>query len=79
MNVMTVNEDNVEIFSKVLIEAAQWLDSLGQLMWKVSDLSAQKLLEKYSMEEMRLCCSGTQRERSGQGLWFLCETILSFV
>lgn len=55
MNVMTVNEDNVEIFSKVLIEAAQWLDSLGQLMWKVSDLSAQKLLEKYRMEEMRLC------------------------
>lgn len=32
MNVMTVNEDNVEIFSKVLIEASEWLNSTGNLI-----------------------------------------------
>jgi GNAT superfamily N-acetyltransferase len=55
MNIVTVSADNVEIFSKVLIEVSEWLGSIGQLMWKVSDLSSQKLLERYSMEEMRLC------------------------
>jgi GNAT superfamily N-acetyltransferase len=55
MNVVTVNRDNVEIFSKVLMEASEWLNSIGQSMWKVCDLSVQKLLEKYCLEEMKLC------------------------
>lgn len=55
MNVVTVNEDTVEIFSKVLVEASEWLNSIGQLMWKADDLSVEKLLEKYSLDEMRLC------------------------
>lgn len=55
MNVITVSADKVEIFSRVLVKAAQWLDSIGRSMWQVSDLSVQKLLEKYNMEEMKLC------------------------
>lgn len=55
MNVIPVNYDNVDIFSKVLVEASRWLASIGQLMWSADDLTVQKLLEKYSLEEMRLC------------------------
>jgi GNAT superfamily N-acetyltransferase len=55
MNVVTVNIDNIEIFSKVLIEASEWLSSIGQSMWKVDNLSVKKVLEEYNMEEMRLC------------------------
>lgn len=55
MNIVKVNRDNVGIFSRVLIEASEWLNSKGLSMWKVKDLSVQILLEKYSMEEMRLC------------------------
>lgn len=55
MNVIKVNRDNVEIFSGILIGVSEWLNSIGQSMWKDNDLSVQNLLEKYNMEEMRLC------------------------
>ncbi|MDP4094580.1 MAG: GNAT family N-acetyltransferase [Bacillota bacterium] len=55
MEIVTVSEDNLQLFSNVLIEAAEWLSSIGKPMWKASDLSTQKLLEKYSIEEMKLC------------------------
>ncbi|MFD1177820.1 GNAT family N-acetyltransferase [Paenibacillus puldeungensis] len=55
MNIVKVNRGNVGIFSRVLIEASEWLNSKGLSMWKANDVSVQALLEKYSMEEMRLC------------------------
>lgn len=55
MDVITANEETVEIFSKVLTEASEWLNSIGQPMWKACDMTARRLLEKYSMEEMKLC------------------------
>jgi GNAT superfamily N-acetyltransferase len=55
VNVITLNEDNVEIFSKVLIEASEWLSSIGQSMWKIDDLTIQNLLKKYRLDEMKLC------------------------
>ncbi len=55
MNVMTANIYNVEMFSKVLVEAAEWLSSINQTMWNTRDLSVQKLLESYKLDEMKLC------------------------
>lgn len=55
MDIVNVNENNIEIFSKVLIESAIWLDSIGQSMWKVNDLTVDKLLQKYDIEDMKMC------------------------
>lgn len=55
MEVVNVNTNNIETFSKVLTEAAKWLDSSGQSMWKVKDLTVDELLKKYDIEEMKLC------------------------
>jgi GNAT superfamily N-acetyltransferase len=55
MDVINVNENNIEVFSKVLIESATWLDSIGQSMWKLNDLTVDKLLEKYNIEDMKMC------------------------
>jgi GNAT superfamily N-acetyltransferase len=55
VKVVTVNESSIEIFSKVLIEASEWLDSIDQSMWKYSDLSISRLLENYKLDEMKLC------------------------
>lgn len=55
MKIYQVNENNIELFSDVLINAAKWLDSTEQPMWKVQDLSAEELLKKYDMNDMKLC------------------------
>ncbi|MDF2881651.1 MAG: GCN5-related N-acetyltransferase [Clostridiaceae bacterium] len=55
MGVIDVNKRNVELFSSVLMESAQWLDSIEKSMWKVNDLTVDKLLEKYNIEDMKLC------------------------
>jgi N-acetylglutamate synthase and related acetyltransferases len=55
MEIVTANEKSVEIFAGVLIEAAEWLNLYGNPMWKVRDLTAEELLKKYSLNEMKLC------------------------
>lgn len=55
MQIVNVNENNMELFSKVLTDSAKWLDSIGQSMWKVKDLSSDELLKKYDITEMKLC------------------------
>jgi GNAT superfamily N-acetyltransferase len=55
LDLAVVNEKNVEIVSQVLIKASEWLCSTGQLMWKASDLTVQKLLKQYDLKEMRIC------------------------
>lgn len=55
MKIINVNENNIELFSKVLVESANWLDSIEQSMWKVEDLTAEELLKKYDIADMKLC------------------------
>ena len=55
MEIVNGSNENIELFSKVLIESAEWLDSIGQSMWKVNDLTVDKLLEIYAIEDMKLC------------------------
>ncbi len=55
MDIVNVTEDNIELFSKVLIESARWLESIGESMWKVQDLTVEELLKKYKISEMKLC------------------------
>lgn len=55
MQIVNVNEDNIKLFSKVLTDSAKWLDSIGQSMWKVKNLSPAELLKNYDITEMKLC------------------------
>ncbi len=55
MKVINATNESLEIFSKVLMDAAVWLNSLNEPMWKVHDLTVQELLKKYAMDEMKLC------------------------
>lgn len=55
MEIVSANAKTIEQFSKVLVEAALWLESEGQLMWKANDLTSKELLRKYSIDEMKLC------------------------
>lgn len=55
VDIVNVTEDNIELFSKVLIESARWLESIGESMWKVQDLTVEELLKKYKISEMKLC------------------------
>ncbi|WP_238882873.1 GNAT family N-acetyltransferase [Clostridium sp. YIM B02551] len=55
MEVVNVNKNNIDTFSKVLIEAAKWLNSINEPMWKIEDLTTEKLLEQYDISEMKLC------------------------
>ncbi len=55
MEIINVSKSNIEIFSEVLIEAAKWLDSIGQTMWKIENLTPYELLKKYDINEMKLC------------------------
>jgi GNAT superfamily N-acetyltransferase len=55
MEIVKVNTDNIEIFSKVLTESAKWLDSIGQSMWNIDDLTVEELMKKYDINDMKLC------------------------
>lgn len=55
MEVCKVDMNNIELFSNVLIDSARLLDKENQTMWKIEDLSVKKLLEKYDIEDMKLC------------------------
>lgn len=55
MEIVDVNENNIDIFSKVLMDSAKWLNSIEKPMWKVKDLTANELLKKYDINEMKLC------------------------
>ncbi|ACA46811.1 hypothetical protein HYI07_00265 [Clostridium botulinum] len=35
VDIVNVNEETIELFSKVLIESASLLDSIGQSMWRL--------------------------------------------
>jgi len=45
LEIVNVNERNIELFSKALIESEKWLDLIGQSMWKVEDLTVKELLK----------------------------------
>ena len=55
MEIVTANANNIKLFSKVLMESAEWLDSIKQSMWKTEDLTVNELLKKYDINEMKLC------------------------
>ena len=55
MNIVTGNENNVEIFVNTLMSSAEWLNLMGKPMWKVKDLTVEEILKKYSLEETKLC------------------------
>lgn len=55
MDIITGNENNVEIFVNTLMSSAEWLNLMGKPMWKINDLTVEKILNKYSLEEMKLC------------------------
>ncbi len=55
MRVVTADRSDVKIVSEVLTEAAKWLDSVGQSMWKAEKLTVEELMKNYRPEEMKLC------------------------
>jgi GNAT superfamily N-acetyltransferase len=55
MEIITADENSVEIFSDVLIKSAEWLSLIGKPMWKTDDLTVEELLKKYRLQEMKLC------------------------
>lgn len=55
MKLIEVNANNIEEFANVLLEAAEWLQSKGELMWKPEKINAEELLKQYSLNEMNLC------------------------
>lgn len=55
MDVVNVTNESLEIFSKVLNDSAKWLNSIQQPMWKCEDITSEQLLNKYSIEDMKLC------------------------
>jgi GNAT superfamily N-acetyltransferase len=54
LDIVNVTEENIEIFSKVLMEAALWLQSVDEPMWKTKDLTAEELLKKYDINDMKM-------------------------
>ena len=55
METISVNSNNIELFSNVLMESAKWLESIEQSMWKAKDLTVKELIKKYDIDEMKLC------------------------
>jgi GNAT superfamily N-acetyltransferase len=55
MEIVTADESSVETFADVLIKSAEWLNLIGKSMWNTNDLTAQELLKKYRLQEMKLC------------------------
>jgi len=55
LHIVEVNSNNIEEFSNVLLEAAEWLEAKGQGMWKPEKIEPKELLKQYSMNEMKLC------------------------
>lgn len=55
MEVVNVTHESVEIFSKVLKDSAAWLNSINQPMWKYENITSEKLLKEYRIEDMKLC------------------------
>lgn len=47
-------EEDLERFSRILLEVAGWLEARGQPMWTAGELAPGALLERYGLEEMRL-------------------------
>ena len=50
-----MNANNIEEFSNVLLEAAEWLESKGLVMWNPKKMISKELLKQYSINEMKLC------------------------
>lgn len=55
MEVVNATYESIEIFSKVLNDSAAWLNSINQPMWKYEDITSEKLLKKYHIDDMILC------------------------
>lgn len=47
-------EKDLESFSRILLEAAGWLEEIGQPMWTSEELAPVALCRNYELEEMRL-------------------------
>jgi len=52
--VQRIAADQVKEFCSILREAAMWLQSEGQEMWGIEQVSTENLLREYSVEEMFL-------------------------
>ncbi len=55
MEVVNATCENIEIFSRVLKDAAVWLNSVNQPMWKYADITSAALMKQYRVEDMKLC------------------------
>ncbi|MFT8352134.1 hypothetical protein [Clostridium saccharoperbutylacetonicum] len=49
MDVVNVTNESIEIFSKVLNDSAEWLNSINQPMWKCEDTTSEQLLVKVKL------------------------------
>ncbi|MCY0896767.1 MAG: hypothetical protein OWS03_10855, partial [Alicyclobacillaceae bacterium] len=54
MEVSTISFEQVDDFSSILKEPADWLRSIGEEMWTAEQVSAQGLLSEYTIDEMFL-------------------------
>jgi GNAT superfamily N-acetyltransferase len=55
LEVVNVTYESIGIFSKVLKDAAAWLNYINEPMWKYEDITSEELLKKYRIEDMKLC------------------------
>lgn len=55
MIINSVNSENINLFSQILIESAKWLEARDETMWKENDLTPDELLKRYSINDMRIC------------------------
>jgi hypothetical protein len=54
MEVSSISFDQVDDFSSILTEAADWLYGIGKEMWTAQQVSARSLLSEYTTDEMFL-------------------------
>jgi hypothetical protein len=47
-------EEDLERFSRVLLEVAGWLEEKGQPMWTADELAPWALLDRYDLREMHI-------------------------
>ncbi|WP_152654569.1 N-acetyltransferase [Oceanobacillus sp. CFH 90083] len=52
VRIKNIKIDEMDAFSSILIEAADWLRKTGKEMWNINELSKDALLEKNTMGEM---------------------------
>ncbi|WP_052343530.1 GNAT family N-acetyltransferase [Bacillus massiliigorillae] len=56
LNIRGINASELNTFSSILIEATEWVNSTGQELWDINDITNEGLLKSYTIEEMYLAC-----------------------